>query len=232
MSIRRVTVLQEASRAARELDAAAEMAAALEAELAGRFVEDTELLHFAALPFAREIGSRSAISRSMDPLAMERALRSKAAHARRALEAAAEAKPVRWSFSVVRGLVVDQLRAALSDADVVILATNGAHSSLSRQAAVMSADAHRSIATPALARLAGALTGRFDLVLLGADPAAVVRWEEAARRGQGDRTAPAAMRIRMVGGEEDLVRLVRALRKPERGPLSEVRLTEVKEGRR
>lgn len=157
MSIRRITVVQEPARAARALDAVAEAAAALEAELLGLFLEDVELLHFAGLPFAREIGASSAQQRGLDVQTMERRLRFQAEEARRALAAAVEGKPLRWSFRVERGSVPAQLRKALADADLVILLGDHGERSLRRSAALLSAAEFSSASAPALERLAHAL---------------------------------------------------------------------------
>lgn len=157
MSIRRITVVQEAVQAARALDAVAQAAAALEAELTGLFVEDVELLHFAGLPFAREIGAFSA--RALDVGTMERRLRSQAEEARRALAAAAEGKPLRWSFRVERGSVPARVRRALADADLVVLLGNRGGQPPRRAAALLSAvELPREVQT-ALERLARSLAG-------------------------------------------------------------------------
>src|SRR5690606_16660921 len=54
------------------ISAAAALAERLPAELLGLFVENVELLHFAALPFAREVGLASGMRRPLDVAAMER----------------------------------------------------------------------------------------------------------------------------------------------------------------
>jgi len=189
VSIRRITVVQEPARGARALDAVAEAAAALEAELLGLFLEDVELLHFAGLPFAREIGA-SARPRGLDVQTMERWFRSQADEARRALAAAAEGKPVRWSFRVERGSVPAQLRKALADADLVILLGDG--ESQRRSAALLSAAEFSSAVAPALERLARALAGDVYRVQLDAGEEVIAKvlrelWRGAAG-GEAERT--------------------------------------------
>jgi hypothetical protein len=158
VSIRRITVVQESAQGARALDVVAETAAALEAELAGLFVEDVGLLHFAGLPFAREIGAFSA--RALDVRTMERRLRSQAEEARRALAAAAEGKPLRWSFRVERGSLSAQVRGALAEADlVVLLGDRGGQPPRRRGAALLAAAELPPEAESALERLARALAG-------------------------------------------------------------------------
>ena len=187
MSIRRITVVQEAARGAGALGVIAEAAAALEAELLGLFLEDVDLLHFAGLPFAREIGA-SVRPRGLDVQTMERRLRSQAEEARRALAAAAEGKPVRWSFRVERGSGPAQLRKALADADLVVLLGKRGEQSPRRAAALLSAAELSSAATPALERLARALAGEVYRVQLGADEEAIAKllrelWRGAAGAG-------------------------------------------------
>ena len=180
MSIRRITVVQEPAQGAWALDAVAEVAAALEAELLGLFLEDVELLHFAGLPFAREIGA-SARPRGLDVQTMERRLRSQAEEARRALAAAAEGKPVRWSFRVERGSVPAQLRKALADADLVILLGDG--ESQRRSAALLSAAEFSSAVAPALERLARSLAGDVYRVQLDAGEEVIAKLLRELWRG-------------------------------------------------
>lgn len=101
------------------LDAAAKLAARLQAELVGLFVEDINLLRLAGLPFTREW--RFPTLGDVTHEQMETALRLQASQARRALSQAAESRSVRWSFKVVRGQVTPELLAAALEADLIIL---------------------------------------------------------------------------------------------------------------
>lgn len=122
--IRRILVALDASRASEgALEAAAAMAAQLEAELEGLYVEDINLLRLADLPFSREVGLASARSRRVLSEDMVRALRGEAARARRALEAISKQSHVRCSFRVARGQVAAEVLAAAGRADLVALAT-------------------------------------------------------------------------------------------------------------
>jgi hypothetical protein len=94
------------------LEAAAALADRVGAELIGLFIEDPDLLRFAALPFAHEIGHASAQRRRTDVEAIERSLRADADEAQRALASAAARTATRWSFRVARGLAVTELLAA------------------------------------------------------------------------------------------------------------------------
>lgn len=122
LTIRRILVALDASQhSLAALQAAAELAAHLKAELAGLFVEDINLLRLAGLPFAREIHYPSAIVQQMESPRLERELKAQAAQARRALMTAAEQVRVAWSFQVVRGQVTAEVLAAALDADLLSL---------------------------------------------------------------------------------------------------------------
>ena len=119
--IRRVIVgLDPAAQSRALLEAAVELAGQMQAEILGLFVENQDLLHFAGLPFAREVGFESATRRALDIESMERSLRALAREARQALESAAEGTQVQWSFRVVRGAPAAELLAAAEESDLVI----------------------------------------------------------------------------------------------------------------
>lgn len=94
------------------LEALAEHARALDAELIGLFIEDIEMLRFAAMPFACEIGSASARKRTVDLEAVERYMQAREAELRKALTQALARTAVSWSFRIARGTVLEQLLAA------------------------------------------------------------------------------------------------------------------------
>ncbi len=114
MKVRRiVATLQPQRPASARVGAIADLARRMEAELLGLFIEDIDLLHFAALPFSHEVGEASASRRPIDVEAMERTMRARAEELRAALaEALGEAPTVRWSFRVERGPVPRHVRAA------------------------------------------------------------------------------------------------------------------------
>lgn len=121
MSPGRILVTLEAHPLARSaVDAAADMAARLQAELVALVVEDIQLLHFAAMPFAREVGHASAHRRELDVATMERSLRRLAADAERWLAIAAARAPMQWSLRVTRGARVAEIVAAAHDADLIV----------------------------------------------------------------------------------------------------------------
>ncbi len=124
--IKRILVALDASAHSHAaLEAAALMAARLNAELLGLFVQDLDLVQLAQFPFAREVGLTSAGRRILDPDSMDLALKAQAQKARAALEAMALRHGLRHSFRVARGHVVAELLAAAADVDLVALGTSG-----------------------------------------------------------------------------------------------------------
>lgn len=114
------------------LQAAAELASQLQAELAGLFIEDTNLLRLAGLPFAQEICTASATHRPLDLASMERAMREQASKMREAVASIAQRRNVPWSFGIRRGSVIHVTLAASEDADLLILGRRDLHRLTSR----------------------------------------------------------------------------------------------------
>ncbi len=126
VQIKRILVALDSSPHSRAaLESAATLAERLDAELLGVFVEDIDLMQLAALPFARELGITSAGYRTLDPHAMARSLNAQAQKARAALRTVALHHHVHWTFRSMRGRVLDELRAASSDVDLIALGSAG-----------------------------------------------------------------------------------------------------------
>lgn len=120
LEFRRILVALDASKESlAALDAAAQLAARLHAELAGLFIEDADLLNLAALPFSREAPLLSRAGRLLDLERLEQELKSKAAIARQALARRAESLQLQWSFRTARGRVDAELLAAAAEADLI-----------------------------------------------------------------------------------------------------------------
>jgi len=103
------------------LEAAIGLAASLDAEVAGLFVEDVSLVRMAALPFTREFGLTSALLRPIETADIERALRLQARQTRALLAAAAAALNLRWSFQVVRGQSINAVFELGEDRTLLVL---------------------------------------------------------------------------------------------------------------
>jgi nucleotide-binding universal stress UspA family protein len=121
-TVRRILVAVDASRNSQAaLRAAAELAAALEAEVQGLFVEDVDLLRLASSPIALEIQYPLGQAHHLDELRMERELKAQAVRARDMIETLCNAHQIEWSFRVVRGQVTSTILAAALDADILSL---------------------------------------------------------------------------------------------------------------
>lgn len=120
--IRRILVALDASTdSVAALKTAASLAASLQAELVGLFVEDINLLRLAGLPFASEVQRVTGTGRVLDEAGMERDLQLQASQARRALANAAADAEATWTFRVVRGVVTTEILAAALEADLLTL---------------------------------------------------------------------------------------------------------------
>ena len=126
LAIRRILVaLDTSANSLSALELAATLAANLEAELVGLFVEDINLLRIATIPFARHICYPSGTQESLDSARMDRQLHVRAEHARELLAAAAERAQTPWSFRIARGQITAEILAAASEADLVLLGKTG-----------------------------------------------------------------------------------------------------------
>jgi nucleotide-binding universal stress UspA family protein len=149
--INRILVALDTSAHGRAaLEAAIDLAAVAGAQVLGLFVEDTNLLRLASLPFARELEYSRVSERDMDRQRMERTLKAEAEQIRLGLALAATRRRVQWSFRVARGRVAEELLAATVEADLVILGRAGRHRAYSRRmgstAQALLAHAARSVA--------------------------------------------------------------------------------------
>jgi nucleotide-binding universal stress UspA family protein len=122
VKFRRIVVALDASEQSRDvLQAAAEMAASLEAELEGVFVEDANLFKLVGLPFVRELRMSSAVDEVPDARRLEHELRALARQMERSLESVARQLNVSWRFKVVRGRVEQVLIEAAMEGDLLTL---------------------------------------------------------------------------------------------------------------
>ena len=124
--IRRILVALDASpHSLAALQAAADLASRLDAEVMGLYVEDIRLLRLAEFPLAREMTFFTESPRMFDRQMAELQLRVQAREARRALERLAARGRFRWSFRVVQGSVPKEVLTAAEENDLVILGKRG-----------------------------------------------------------------------------------------------------------
>jgi nucleotide-binding universal stress UspA family protein len=126
VQLRRILLPLDVSRdSLTAMEIAFALAAALGGEVSGLFIEDTELLTAGSLPFAREVGSLSGISRRIGSADIQNRFRAVASKARNAVAEAGQRLKVRSSFRVTRGEVPAEILAAATDADMVVLGKAG-----------------------------------------------------------------------------------------------------------
>ncbi len=126
MEFRRIVVAIDGSPTSiAALEATAELASAWGSEVVGLFIEDTNLLRMASLPFAREVGSHSGAHRAINPDQFEREFRSQADRARNTLWYMAERFRLTASFQVARGPVKAELVNALRNSDMLAIGKGG-----------------------------------------------------------------------------------------------------------
>jgi nucleotide-binding universal stress UspA family protein len=147
------------------LDAAAELAANLGAELLGIFVEDINLIRLGGLPPVQEVGRSTGRSRELDDRRISHELRGQAARARRAMQQIGIRLGLQWSFRVSRGSIDAELLQAATSADLVILGKagwSGSHRLGSTAEAVLSAGPRPTLVVEAKDRLQPTLMAVYD----------------------------------------------------------------------
>jgi nucleotide-binding universal stress UspA family protein len=120
-SIRIWVALDESPCSAAALRDAAALAAEMDAELAGLFVEDINLQHLIGLPFAREFSLLTGAGSLLSQEDVERTWRREAETMQRLLAEAAKRLRLRWSFRVARGRVSAELNTLAQAFDLIVL---------------------------------------------------------------------------------------------------------------
>ncbi len=114
------------------LDAAVRMAALMDAEVEGLFVEDETLRRAAKLPFAKEVRAYTAPPKRLSDRRLQRQLRYRAEYAEHTLTHTAEEAEVRHAFRTVEGDVTQELLQAAASTDLLILGKTSTASSRRR----------------------------------------------------------------------------------------------------
>ncbi|HYE34008.1 universal stress protein [Methylocaldum sp.] len=103
------------------LELAAHLAARKQARLMAVYVEETNLINLAELPFAMEVDRICAAERKVDQLRLMRALRSRSEQVQQALYRLNESLQVDVSFKTVRGHFVSAVMSQIEQVDIVFL---------------------------------------------------------------------------------------------------------------
>ena len=139
---RLLVALDAAEDAHRLLDAAADMAVRMNAELAGLFVEDADLIGLGDNPLIRTVSAYTGVSGAIRRGAIEQALRRQIAEARAAFERIASARRIVASFEVRRGRLAAALESVEEETDIILVrraAPNVQHMAASKRARVNAA---------------------------------------------------------------------------------------------
>lgn len=102
------------------LEGMARLAAAIDAELNGIFVEDMNLLHLAGLPVARSF-SPLGQPLTLQPGDMARHLQRQATATRDALMRTAERMGARWRFATTQGALFAEVRAKMEESEAIAI---------------------------------------------------------------------------------------------------------------
>ncbi|MFP3981432.1 MAG: universal stress protein [Desulfobacterales bacterium] len=122
--LRRILVpLDESEHSRAALEAAAQLASALGAEISGLYVEDADLLEVCRYPFAREIGVYR--SRRLSRNEVERDFRTQAERLRQMMARTAGGFEVSWRFNVRRGRVISEILEQTASADLTVIGRLG-----------------------------------------------------------------------------------------------------------
>ncbi|RDD62697.1 universal stress protein [Ferruginivarius sediminum] len=144
MARRILVAIDSRELGARLLDVAARLAAGRKAELIGLYVEETEFLNAANLPFTKVFSPSGGGWQALEPHAMERALRSRASELQQELERLAVRWELPWSFRTERGGPGEHVIAAAGGAELVVLgrSNRGGPARLGRTARRAVAECH------------------------------------------------------------------------------------------
>ena len=126
IDIHRIVVALDASpHSYAALEAAVRMASLFKADLLGLYVEDINVLRLAELPFVREVGFFSTISRQVRRRDLERQFRMRTLEISERIATLASQQAVQQTFRVLRGRVFTEILEVSSNADVLIVGKAG-----------------------------------------------------------------------------------------------------------
>ncbi len=103
------------------IDSVARLAARMEVDLAGLFIEDEDLLRAAGYSWASAVSVLSATRHSLDTSVLRRAMKVQAEASSQLLERTARARGVKSSFAIRRGRLKTEVLAAATDTDLVVV---------------------------------------------------------------------------------------------------------------
>lgn len=126
LGIRRILVAVDTSTEnLRTLEAAADLAALLQAELRGLFIENPLLLELERHPTTRRINLPHGLGGRVEEGSMQRELQALSRRAREIMMRASEQRHLEWSFETVRGTVRAELESEAAEGDLIVAESTG-----------------------------------------------------------------------------------------------------------
>lgn len=126
VKLKRILVPLDASpHSLAALRAAVRLAAVLDAEIDGLYVEDAELLEVCRYPFAREVARFPSPRRRLEAEDIERDFRLQARRIQETLAGLVHETGLTWRFTVRRGRVAAEILAQAPQADLVVMGRVG-----------------------------------------------------------------------------------------------------------
>ena len=109
----------------RTLEAAADLAALMQAELHGLFVEHPALRQLEQLSSSRKIDLPQGFGAQIEKGSIQREVEAQTRRFEEILARASEQRHLEWSFRIVRGMLEEQLREAVGEGDLVVAESAG-----------------------------------------------------------------------------------------------------------
>jgi hypothetical protein len=201
---------------------AVELAARLEVELEGLFIEDVNILRSASLPFVRQVSPLTASAQPFEREETERELKGFASRIERHLSAAADQRRVKWSFRVVRGVASREVTQSAVDTDLVAIAETAPRSLLHTSASRTLREAVREAGRPLLLLRPGVKTEGPIVMIYDGSPAADEAVDVALKLLVG---IDAALEVFLVGeSAERAAKLTQLLRERAAGHGTPIRI--------
>lgn len=189
------------------IEFAAELAARLDTELNGLFIEDELMLRLASLDEGRLYGLVGGDSRPLDPALVEALFRSQASHVARQFDAIAGRRHLRGETWTRRGQVARELIAAAAEGDLLVLGWAGRRVSRNagpgRTARVVAAQAKQPVLL-----LRGPVTGPV-MALFDGSPDTIHPLELAAALAAALATGESGLRVLLPADDPDQAGLLK-----------------------
>ena len=124
LSLGRITITFSATESQpHSLDAITRLAARFSSEVSGVFIEDSDMLRAARLPFALQVCRATNRVRPADLVEIERSLKQRAVSARQLISDTAEQSGVNWNFKVVRQRTASAVLELAQGSDVIVFSS-------------------------------------------------------------------------------------------------------------